>query len=130
MNEETSTTQSIFQLCISSIQKYQSYPSQHDYNYSSQLQIPVSILFNEELTPKTFPYSDSTQVPKKRNHTDESNTDKYNSTNDQTPSNKRKNQSDWMSIDTCTTCFNRDNFTSTTWKEELDQLKQENNNNI
>ena len=35
-----------------------------------------------------------------------------------------------MSIDTCTTCFNRDNFTSTTWKEELDQLKQENNNNI
>ena len=91
---------------------------------------PASILFNEELTPKNYPYSDSTQAPKKRNHFDESNTNKHNSTTDQTPSNTRKNQSDWMSIDTCTTWSDRDNLTSTTWKENLVQLKQECNNNI
>ena len=82
---------------------------------------PASILFNEELTPKNYP---------KRNHFDESNTNKHNSTTDQTPSNTRKNQSDWMSVETCTTYSDRDNITSTTWKEDLVQLKQECNNNI
>ena len=37
---------------------------------------PSSIQFNEELTPKNSSYSDSTQAPKKKNHTDENNTDK------------------------------------------------------
>ena len=84
---------------------------------------PASILFNEELTAKHSPYSDSTQAPKKINHSDESNTNKDDSTNDQTTNNKRKNQSDRMYIDTCTTCSNSDNLTSTTREEELDQLK-------
>ena len=91
---------------------------------------PVSVLFNEELTTKTSLYSDFTQAPKKRNHTDESNTDKDNTANDQIPSNKIKNQSNWMYIDTCTTYSNSNNLTSTTWKEDLNQLKQEMNNNI
>ena len=44
----------------------------------------ASILSNEELIPKNSSYSDTTQAPKERNHTDESDTDKNNSTNDQT----------------------------------------------
>ena len=35
-----------------------------------------------------------------------------------------------MTIDTCTTSSNSNNLTSTTGKEELDQLKQDSNNNI
>ena len=61
----------------------------------SNYKLPVSILFNEELTPKNVPYSASTQAPKKRNRSDENNNNNNKSANDQTLSNyKKKNESD------------------------------------
>ena len=91
---------------------------------------PVLILFNSEQNLNIYPYSAYTTLPKKRIHNDESTNDSRKSTNDQTSSNRRNTHSDWISLDTCTTCSNSDNLTSTTWKEELAQLKQESNNNI
>ena len=91
---------------------------------------PTSILFNAKHNPNIYPYSAYTKAPKKRIHNDEITTDSQTSTNDQIPSNKRKHNSDWTSFDTYTTCSNSDNITSTTWNEELTQLKQESNNNI
>ena len=49
--------------------------------------LPVSILFNEELTPKNSPYSPYTQASKKRNRSDEKNNNNNKSANDQTLSN-------------------------------------------
>ena len=112
--EETFTTQSIsnYAAVISKVISHTPYNMiiTPPPNYKHQ----SSIVFNEKLTPKHSPNSDSTQAPKKKKLSDERNTNKNNSTNDQTPSNKRKNQSDWMFIDTCTTCSNSDNLTSTT----------------